>query len=111
MVKKIIKTPSLKQKKFVEAYVENGGNATKAALVAYDTDSTKDAANIGTQALKKPHVQDLISSKIKDLKDNILDIVKKDNLMGLALDTAHSDLMDDDPRVRAEAPKYILKVA
>lgn len=104
------KKPSLKQEKFTEAFVKNGGNATKAALEVYDTHNKKDASNIGYQNLKKPHIQELVSSKIKDLKNSILTKVKNDNLMGLALETANDDLMDEDPKVRSEARKFILKV-
>jgi len=109
MVKK--KRLSLKQSKFVEAYVSNGGNATQAALIAYDCANSVDAGNIGRQNLDKPHIKDTIDSKVSDLKDHMLDKLRGDDLMGLALSTAHSDLQDDDPKVRESARKYVLEVA
>jgi len=111
MVKKPTKRLSLKQQQFVDAYVANGGDATNAALVAYDTASKSSAANIGRQNLDKPYIKDIIDAKVSDLKDGTLDTLKKKDLMGIALDTAHSDMMDDDPRVREGARKYILEVA
>lgn len=50
---------TLKQKKFAKAYVENGGNASKAALEVYDT-TKKDAHNLGHQVLKKEVVKQQI---------------------------------------------------
>jgi phage terminase small subunit len=111
MVKENKKRLSLKQEKFVEAFVDNGGNATQAAMVAYDCANKVDAGNIGRQNLDKPYIKDVIDSKVKDLKDNTLDALRKKDLMNLALDTAHSDLQDDDPKVREAARKYVLEVA
>jgi len=102
---------SLKQQKFTEAYVDNGGNATQAALVAYDVDNKIDAANIGRQNLDKQYVKDVIDAKVKSLKNTTLDRLKQHDLVGLALDTAHNDLQDDDPKVREAARKFILEVA
>jgi len=102
---------SLKQQKFIDAYIENGGNASQAALVAYDCANKVDAGNIGRQNLDKHYIKEAIDSKVKALKDSTLDRVKEHDLMGLALDTAHSDLMDDNPKVREAARKYILEVA
>jgi hypothetical protein len=33
-----MRKPTLKQRRFIKAYVQNGGNATQAAWVAYDTE-------------------------------------------------------------------------
>lgn len=43
---------TLKQKKFLKVYFETG-NATKAALAAYDTDDPHMAANIGSENVAK----------------------------------------------------------
>ena len=102
---------SLKQTKFVDAYVENGGNATQAALVAYDTTNRAQAATIGRENLDRPYVKAVIDAKVQDLKNSTLDKVKGNDLIGLALDGAQSDMMDYDPKVRAEARKYILEIA
>lgn len=54
MTKKL--TP--KQAKFVEEYIKTK-NATKSALVAYDTDDYQTAASIGEENLKKPEIRTL----------------------------------------------------
>ncbi len=75
MVKKL----SLKQTTFVREYVANGGNATKAALVAYDTDRPTTAQVIGSENLRKP----MVSEYIEQL------LAKRD---GLTLDDALESL-------------------
>lgn len=102
---------SLKQEKFVDAYVENGGNATQAALVAYNTTSRQDAAVIGRENLDRDYVKNVIDAKVKALKDSTLDQMRGKDLIGLALDSAHSDVQDPDPKVRDLARKYILEMA
>lgn len=49
--------PTLKQKKFAHEYLRTG-QATKAAMIAYDVKSRQSAAFIGYQNLKKPIVVD-----------------------------------------------------
>lgn len=105
------KNLTLKQQKFVDAYIDSNGNATEAALVAYECDNKVDASNIGYQNMQKPHIQEIIQAKLKDLKDNTLDTFKNNNLINTALATAQDDLMDDDPKVRDLARRYILEVA
>lgn len=51
-------------KLFSKEYVENGGNATQAALKAYDADYVQ-AKNIGNQNLDKPIVQDEIKRQLE----------------------------------------------
>lgn len=58
------KKPSLKQKKFARKYVENGGNATQAALEVYD--ATYDSAQvIASQNLNKPAVIEEINRLLR----------------------------------------------
>lgn len=47
-----------KQEKFVVEYGKNGGNGTKAALVAYDTDNERVASSIASENLAKPNIYD-----------------------------------------------------
>jgi len=56
----MVKRLSLKQRNFVHEYVANGGNATKAALQAYDTNSPTTAQVIGSQNLSKLMVSEYI---------------------------------------------------
>jgi hypothetical protein len=48
---------SMRQKTFIREYINNGGNATKAALASYDCRSPAVAAEIGSQNLKKVEIQ------------------------------------------------------
>ena len=61
-----MRKPTLKQKKFVHGYVENGGNATQAALQAYDTEDLNTAHNIGSENLQKPTVQRELAVALKE---------------------------------------------
>ena len=101
---------TLKQRKFVDTYVENGGNATKACMQIYDVGSTINASAVGQQLLNKPHIKDAINTKLLSMKDAVADKVTELDSMNVALTMAHDDLTADDPKVRAEARKYILDV-
>ena len=59
-----LKKPSLKQKIFAKRYVENGGNATEAALAAYNADYNN-AQVIGAVNLDKPLVIQEIDKILK----------------------------------------------
>jgi len=60
-------THETKKKKFVKAFLENGGNATQAALamqpLTYDS-----ARQAGSAMLKRPDVVEAIRSALEDLK-------------------------------------------
>jgi len=60
------KKPTLKQKTFVQEYVENGGNATQAALSSYDTEDNATAQNIGSENLSKPIIQRELAKALRD---------------------------------------------
>jgi len=49
--------PTVKQERFIKEYAANGGNGTKAALVAYDTDEPRTAQTIASENLSKPMVR------------------------------------------------------
>ena len=62
-----------KQKKFVEAYIENGGNGTQAALSAYDIGTkhgTDDPSNVAramaAENLAKPAIRDAIQDALPE---------------------------------------------
>ena len=48
--------PTPKQQRFIRSYVNNGGNATQAALEAYKTDYAT-ARAIGSETLTKPNIR------------------------------------------------------
>lgn len=60
---------TVKQKKFVKAYVENDGNGTKAALETYDTTDEKTASVIAAENLAKPSIRDEVDKAM--VKHNI----------------------------------------
>ncbi len=52
-----LKRPSLKQRKFAKAYVENGGNGTKAVLASYNVKDRRNAGILAPTLLDNPMVQ------------------------------------------------------
>lgn len=56
---------TIKQKKFVKAYVANDGNGTKAALQAYNTVDEKTASVIASENLEKPSVKEAIDAALE----------------------------------------------
>lgn len=74
-----LKRPSVKQRKFVQALVKTG-NATEAALAAYNTKDRATAQNIGSQNLDKPEVQAELEkalAKNNITLENVTDSVNK----------------------------------
>lgn len=49
-----------KQNAFIREYIANGGNGTKAAQVAYDTNSYNSAQSIASQNLDKPVITEAL---------------------------------------------------
>lgn len=56
---------TLKQRNFVQNYIENGGNATKAAMDAYNTIDYKTAQNIGSENLSNPIIAQAVEDTIE----------------------------------------------
>lgn len=55
---------TIKQKKFVKAYVANDGNGTKAALETYDTKDYHTAHSIAVENLQKPAIRDAVEQSL-----------------------------------------------
>jgi hypothetical protein len=55
---------TIKQKKFVKAYVANDGNGTQAALQTYNTVDEKTAGVIAVENLAKPSIKEAIESAL-----------------------------------------------
>lgn len=53
---------TVKQARFVKEYAENGGNGTKAALVAYDIEDPNTASSIATENLRKPDIREAVNN-------------------------------------------------
>lgn len=79
MAKKLTK----KQKGFVKDYIKTG-NATKSALKNYNTDDYMTAANIGSENLNKPQIEDYIASILTDelLAEKHLALLNKQDAEG-----------------------------
>ena len=54
-----------KEGELVKAYVENGGNGTRAALKAYETKNPRRAAALAHEKLKTPKIQNAIEKELK----------------------------------------------
>lgn len=84
---------TLKQKKYIQKYVETGGNGTQAALEAYDTINPLTAAAISSENLTKPYIQEEIDKILKDknltLEQNL------DNITRIANGTPETKLSAD----------------
>lgn len=56
-------TPTIKQRKFVKEYLENGGNGTQAALKAYNTSDLRSAKTMASENLTKLTVKQLLEQQ------------------------------------------------
>ena len=100
-----MRKPTLKQRRFIKAYVQNGGNATQAALEAYDT-TYNTARVIGCENLTKPNIKRVIDRLMEAVELSTKDILRaiKD-----ALD-ATDKTNHPDHRIRLEAVVLALKL-
>jgi len=58
---------TLKQKKFVQEYVKNNGNGTKAVIDAgYDVKNKQTAGTIAKENIKKPHLKKSIEEHLQE---------------------------------------------
>jgi phage terminase small subunit len=58
---------TVKQRKFVKAYVDSDGNGVHAALKAYDVENPSTAGSIASQNLDKPNVRAEIEKALAEL--------------------------------------------
>jgi len=100
-----MRNPTLKQHRFIKAYVQNGGNATQAALEAYDT--TYDTARvIGCENLTKPNIKRVI-----DCLMEAVELSTKDSLRAIKDAFSATDKNDyPDHRMRLKAAVMLLKL-
>lgn len=100
----MLRKPTLKQKKFAEEYVANGGNGTQAALSVYDTVDAKTASVIAAENLVKPCIAGAIVGATETCKSTAM------KALTLAIALAESELTSPDKHVRMDARKYLLEV-
>jgi len=100
-----MRKPTLKQRRFIKAYVQNGGNATQAALEAYDT--TYDTARvIGCENLTKPNIKRVIDRLME-----VVELSTKDSLRAIKDALSATDRnFHPDHRVRLNAAVLALKL-
>ena len=70
-----MRKPTLKQQRFILAFIENGGNATQAALAAYDT-TYATARVIGCENLTKPTIRREIDRLMKAVQLSAKDCLR-----------------------------------
>ena len=95
-----------KQRHFIQAYVQNGGNATQAAWVAYDTEDYYTAKSIGCENLTKPYIRAEIDRLMEAVELSTKDLLRaiKD-----ALDATDKNDYPDH-RLRLKAVVLALKL-
>jgi len=101
-----MRKPTLKQRHFIKAYVQNGGNATQAAWVAYDTEDYDTAKSIGCENLTKPYIRQEI-----DRLTEAVELSTKDTLRAIGDALRATDKNDyPDHRMRLKAAVMLLKL-
>ena len=70
-----MRKPTLKQQRFILAFIKNGGNATQAALAAYDT-TYATARVIGCENLTKPTIRREIDRLMKAVQLSAKDCLR-----------------------------------
>ncbi len=71
-----MRQPTPKQWRFIAVYISNGGNATRAALEAYDTNDYYTAKSIGCENLTKPYIRQEIEKRMSNVKLTIEDAIR-----------------------------------
>jgi Terminase small subunit len=94
---------TIKQKKFVKAYVANSGNGTRAALAAYNTVDKNTAHQIASETLQKPTVKKAIEKALE--KHHItLDAAVKPIADGLVATRASFNTSEEGSKEVADHP-------
>ena len=82
---------TLKQKKFAEYYIQNGGNATQAALDAEY--SKKTATQIGAENLTKPYIQKYIKERLAEMDAKL--VAGSTEVLKLITSVARGEIEED----------------
>lgn len=110
-VKKVIvkRAPrTMKEKKFVKEYIENGGNATVAALKAYDTTSVNSAKRIGSENTTKLNF-DYYFEKA-GLTDEVIAQSITRKVLSATKQNQFTGEIEDDHAIQLKATELALKV-
>ena len=108
-----------KQEKFAHKYIQNDGNATKAALEVYDTDDYDTASQLGHKNLTNPAVRSLIKETFKKEElttEYVLAHLKADieytdepnpyRTRSLEMIAKHLNMFDEKPKERLNNEQY-----
>lgn len=71
-----MKKLTLKQKKFIENYLRNGGNATGAAMEVYTPKNRHVAESMGWENMRKPEIQEIIRQELERGGISLEDVLK-----------------------------------
>ncbi len=101
-----MRKPTLKQRCFIQAYVQNGCNATQAAWVAYDTQDYDTAKSIGCENLTKPYIRQEVDRLME-----AVELSTKDSLRAIKdAFSATDENNHPDHRMRLKAAVMLLKL-
>lgn len=106
-IAELLKGLTPKQTKFVQKYIENGGNGTQAALESYNVNSLKTAQNIGSENLAKPIVSEKLD-KWRRILATDANLGMKEVINGLGYVAAEN--VDEKPSVCVSALSEINKM-
>lgn len=107
-----------KQRRFVEEYIENGGNATKAVIDAgYNTKNNLTARVIGSENLTKPNIQNAIKSLADRIPDDLLERVhlegleatKRSGTGGMKIGIGTDGKVNDIGHTEIDEPDYAVR--
>ena len=104
-----MRKPTLKQRRFIKAYVQNGGNATQAAWVAYDTQDYDTAKSIGCENLTKPYIREEIDRLMEAVELSTKDSLRA--IKGALSATDKNNYPDHRMRLKAVGMFFKLKGA
>lgn len=91
---------TMKEQKFVTAYIENGGNGTKAALEAYDVGSENAAAHLASKNLRKPAIEEILKAEME----------RQGITLERVISPVAKGLVDDDIKVQLSAHDRAVKL-
>lgn len=100
-----------KREKFVQAYVNNGGNGVQAAMEVFNTNTYQSAGAIASTLLKNVNVQASVKSLTEQVQESIICTLQETGALRLAMQSALTDISNDDPKIVNSARKFILDFA
>lgn len=95
-----VNQPTIKERKFVQAYIATDGNGTASAREAYGVEDRGVASAMGSQTLARPRVQELLLGELDRVGVNTQTVAKR-----------HAELLySDDDKISVDAMKEYYKI-